>query len=193
MKPSAPTTRGGAAHPAQVDQAGTTVKPGKREIIDIDDTFCAAHCGQSRVLERASRRARLCIVTKRLRRHRPKTRIVWRGDSHYGRVEATDWAEDNDTDYILGSPAMPCSTPWRRPPTISACITRSVARRSCALLPGSCTGQQLEAAAQSGGAARMLAADCRGRDRYAPGGRHPLCRHLASFSYLAMSLVLLAC
>jgi hypothetical protein len=27
-------------------------------------------------------------VTKRLRRHWPKTRIVWRGDSHYGRVEA---------------------------------------------------------------------------------------------------------
>jgi Transposase DDE domain group 1 len=32
----------------------------------------------------------------------PNTRIVWRGDSHYGRVEAMDWAEDNDTDYIFG-------------------------------------------------------------------------------------------
>ena len=41
-------------------------------------------------------------VTKRLRRHWPNTRIVWRGDSHYGRVEAMDWAEDNDTDYIFG-------------------------------------------------------------------------------------------
>jgi hypothetical protein len=29
-----------------VDQAGTTVKPGKQEILDIDDTFCAAHGGQ---------------------------------------------------------------------------------------------------------------------------------------------------
>jgi hypothetical protein len=29
-------------------------------------------------------------VTKRLRRHWPNTRIVWRGDSHYGRVEAMD-------------------------------------------------------------------------------------------------------
>jgi hypothetical protein len=28
-------------------------------------------------------------VTKRLRTHWPNTRIVWRGDSHYGRVEAT--------------------------------------------------------------------------------------------------------
>jgi hypothetical protein len=33
------------------------------------------------------------LVTKRLRRHWPKTRIVWRGDSHYGRVEAMDWAD----------------------------------------------------------------------------------------------------
>jgi hypothetical protein len=41
-------------------------------------------------------------VTKRLRRHWPNTRIVWRGDSHYGRVEAMDWAEDNATDYIFG-------------------------------------------------------------------------------------------
>jgi Transposase DDE domain group 1 len=41
-------------------------------------------------------------VTKRLRRHWPKTRIVWRGDSHYGRVEAMEWAEDNNTDYIFG-------------------------------------------------------------------------------------------
>jgi len=41
-------------------------------------------------------------VTKRMRRHWPKTRIVWRGDSHYGRVEAMEWAENNDTDYIFG-------------------------------------------------------------------------------------------
>jgi hypothetical protein len=41
-------------------------------------------------------------VTKRLRRHWPNTRIVWRGDSHYGRVEAMDWAEDNDAHYIFG-------------------------------------------------------------------------------------------
>jgi hypothetical protein len=41
-------------------------------------------------------------VTKRVRRHWPKTRIVWRGDSHYGRVEAMEWAEDHDADYIFG-------------------------------------------------------------------------------------------
>src|SRR4051812_31674842 len=31
-----------------------------------------------------------------------RTRIVWRGDSHYGRVEAMEWAENNDADYIFG-------------------------------------------------------------------------------------------
>jgi Transposase DDE domain group 1 len=37
-----------------------------------------------------------------MKRHWPNTRIVWRGDSHYDRVEAMDWAEDNATDYIFG-------------------------------------------------------------------------------------------
>jgi Transposase DDE domain group 1 len=41
-------------------------------------------------------------TTKRLRTHWPNTRIVWRGDSHYGRVEAMEWAEDNGVDYIFG-------------------------------------------------------------------------------------------
>jgi len=31
-------------------------------------------------------------VTKRLRQHWPNTRILWRGDGHYGRVEAMEWA-----------------------------------------------------------------------------------------------------
>jgi hypothetical protein len=41
-------------------------------------------------------------VTKRLKRHWRRTRIIWRGDSHYGRVEAMEWAENNDADYIFG-------------------------------------------------------------------------------------------
>jgi len=28
--------------------------------------------------------------------------MVWRGDSHYGRVEAKEWAEDDGVDYIFG-------------------------------------------------------------------------------------------
>ncbi len=31
---------------ALIDQFGTTVRPGKLEILDIDDTFCVAHGGQ---------------------------------------------------------------------------------------------------------------------------------------------------
>jgi hypothetical protein len=40
-------------------------------------------------------------MTKRLRKHWPHTRIVWRGDSHYGRVEAMEWAENDGDDYIF--------------------------------------------------------------------------------------------
>src|SRR5919197_1207097 len=121
---------------ALVDQAGTTVKPGKQEILDIDDTFCAAHGGQQLAFWNAHHDERgfasmhiyhvasgtpvatilrpartpkgtevstvIKHVTRRLRRHWPKTRIVWRGDSHYGRVEAMEWAENDDADYIFG-------------------------------------------------------------------------------------------
>jgi hypothetical protein len=43
-------------------------------------------------------------VTKLLKKHWPNTIIVWRGDSHYGRVEAMEWIEENDGDYIFGLP-----------------------------------------------------------------------------------------
>jgi len=39
---------------------------------------------------------------KHMRRHSPKTRIIWRGGSRYGRVENMDCADHNDTDYIFG-------------------------------------------------------------------------------------------
>ena len=41
-------------------------------------------------------------VTRRIRRHWPTTRIVWRGDSHYGREEAMEWAENSGCGYIFG-------------------------------------------------------------------------------------------
>jgi hypothetical protein len=121
---------------ALVDQFGTTIKPGRLEILDIDDTFCAAHGGQQLAFWNAHhdergfasmhiyhvasgtplaailRPARTpkgtevrCVikhVTQRLRQHWPNTRIVWRGDSHYGRVEAMEWAENDGEDYIFG-------------------------------------------------------------------------------------------
>ena len=43
-------------------------------------------------------------ITKLLKKHWPDTRIVWRGDSHYGRVEGLEWIEENDGDYIFGLP-----------------------------------------------------------------------------------------
>ena len=121
---------------ALLDQFGTSVKPGKLEVLDIDDTFCAAHGGQqlafwnahhdergfaslhiyhvasgtpvaailrpARTPKGSEVRTVIRHVTKRLRRHWPKTRLVWRGDSHYGRVEAMEWAEDHHADYIFG-------------------------------------------------------------------------------------------
>ena len=121
---------------ALIDQFGTTIKAGAQEVLDIDDTFCAAHGGQqlafwnahhdergfasihiyhvasgtpvvtilrpARTPKGTEVRTVIKHVTKRMMRHWPKTRIVWRGDSHYGRVEAMDWTEDNDADYIFG-------------------------------------------------------------------------------------------
>jgi hypothetical protein len=121
---------------ALLDQFGTTVKPGRLEILDIDDTFCAAHGAQQLAFWNAHHDERgfasmhiyhvasgtpvatilrpartpkgtevttvIKHVTKRLRQHWPNARLVWRGDSHYGRVEAMDWAEGNGVDYIFG-------------------------------------------------------------------------------------------
>jgi hypothetical protein len=129
-------TEAGRLSAALLDQFGATVKPGRLEALDIDDTFCAAHGGQqlafwnahhdergfasmhiyhvasgtpvvailrpARTPKGTEVRTVIKHVTKRLRRHWRKTRIIWRGDSHYGRVEAMDWAEDNDADYIFG-------------------------------------------------------------------------------------------
>ena len=121
---------------ALLDQFGETVKPGRMEILDIDDTFCAAHGGQQLAFwnahhdergfasmhiyhvasctpvaailrpARTPKGTEVCTVvrhvTKRLRKHWANTRIVWRGDSHYGRFEAMEWAENDGADYIFG-------------------------------------------------------------------------------------------
>ena len=41
-------------------------------------------------------------LVHRIRRHWPRTRIVFRGDSHYGRTQAMAWCEENGVDYIFG-------------------------------------------------------------------------------------------
>jgi Transposase DDE domain group 1 len=47
-------------------------------------------------------RAIIRHVVRCIRRHWPKTRLCWRGDSHYARPEVTDWCEANGIDYIFG-------------------------------------------------------------------------------------------
>ena len=41
-------------------------------------------------------------LVRRIRRHWPHTRIVFRVDSHYGRAEAMAWCEENGVKYIFG-------------------------------------------------------------------------------------------
>jgi hypothetical protein len=41
-------------------------------------------------------------LVRRMRRHWPKTRIGFRGDSHYGRAEAMAWADAAGAPYIFG-------------------------------------------------------------------------------------------
>jgi len=41
-------------------------------------------------------------LVRRIRMHWPKTAILVRGDSHYGRKEAMEWCEQNGVQYIFG-------------------------------------------------------------------------------------------
>jgi hypothetical protein len=47
-------------------------------------------------------RAHVRRLVRRIRMHWPKTAILIRGDSHYGRKEAMEWCEQNRVDYIFG-------------------------------------------------------------------------------------------
>ena len=49
-------------------------------------------------------------LVRRIRRHWPRTRLTFRGDSHYGRREAMAWCEDNGVDYIFGLSGNPTLT-----------------------------------------------------------------------------------
>jgi hypothetical protein len=41
---------------------------------------------------------------RHIRQRWTKTRITFRGDSHYARPEAMDWCEKNGVDYVFGLP-----------------------------------------------------------------------------------------
>jgi hypothetical protein len=52
-------------------------------------------------------------VIGRIRSHWPKVRILVRGDSHYGRVEAMEWCEQQGVDYVFvfaGNPVLKAMT-----------------------------------------------------------------------------------
>jgi len=122
---------------ALVDQYAAHVDPGGEVVLDIDDTFCAAHGGQqlafwnahhdergfatmhvtdtarglpvvailrpARTPKGTEVRTVIKHITKRIRCQWPATtRLIWRGDSHYGRVEAMQWLEENDGHFIFG-------------------------------------------------------------------------------------------
>ena len=208
-------TEAGRLSAALLDQFGATVKPGKLEVLDIDDTFCAAHGGQQLAFwnahhdergfasmhiyhvasgtpvaailrpARTPKGSEACTaikhVTKRLRRHWPKTRLVWRGDSHYRRVEAMDWAEEHGADYIFGLAGNAALDALAAETAVNLRFYHAMSSKPKPRTYVSFLYQagQLETAAQSRGAARVLAAAERWRDRHAPGGRHPLRRDLA--------------
>src|ERR1700736_5272719 len=149
---------------ALLDQFGTTVKPGKQEILDIDDTFCAAHGGQqlafwnahhdergfasmhiyhvasgtpvatilrpARTPKGTEVRTVIKHVTKRLRQHWPNTYIVWRGDSHYGRVEAMEWAEDDGADYNFGLPGNTALAALVAEPADNLCLHHAMSSKA---------------------------------------------------------------
>ncbi len=47
-------------------------------------------------------RSHLRRLVRTIRTHWPRTRLVIRGHSHYGRPEVMEWCEANDVDYIFG-------------------------------------------------------------------------------------------
>jgi hypothetical protein len=49
-------------------------------------------------------RGHLRRLVRRLRRHWPQTRIMIRGDGHYGRPEVMEWCDNNGVDFIFGLP-----------------------------------------------------------------------------------------
>lgn len=49
-------------------------------------------------------------LVRRIRRHWPKTAVIFRGDSHYGRPEAMEWCESNGIGYIFGLAGNPVLT-----------------------------------------------------------------------------------
>ena len=77
----------------------------------------------------------------RIRRHWPHTRIVFRGDSHYGRPQAMAWCEENGVDYIFGLAGNRAlhALAYEVADDVSRCAAPRPARTGCAASPPSPT------------------------------------------------------
>jgi hypothetical protein len=146
---------------ALVDQYCASVAPGREVVLDIDDTFSAAHGCQQLAFWNAHHDERgfatmhvtdtargvpvvailrpartpkgtevatvVKHLTRRIARRWPGTRLIWRGDSHYGRVEAMAWCEANGAGYIFGLAGNAA---------LAACVVAEAARLRLAHLLG---------------------------------------------------------
>jgi hypothetical protein len=112
-------------------------------------------------------------LTRRIRRHFPKTRITWRGDSHYGRPEAIAWCEDNAAGFIFGLAGNIALDRLCQEAADDLCVRRAEAcaetMRAFASFPLS--GQELGQAAQGR----------RAHGGHGTGARHPVRGHLAAW------------
>jgi Transposase DDE domain group 1 len=70
-------------------------------------------------------RAVIKHVVRRIRRHWPKTRLCWRGDSHYARPEAMDWCEENGVEYVFGLAGNDVLQAAVRPSADDLCVRRA--------------------------------------------------------------------
>ena len=109
-------------------------------------------------------------VIGHIRRHWPKVRILVRGDSHYGRVEAMEWCEEQGVDYIFGFGGNAVLKAMTQEAADALCVGRAQGRGEAAQLRhAELRRQELEQGAPH---RRPHRGD-------AEGPRHPLRRHLA--------------
>jgi hypothetical protein len=71
-------------------------------------------------------RAHLRRLVHRICRNWPKTRITFRGDSHYGRKEAMQWCEQNGVTYIFGLGANKVLAEQIFPKLDECCVRRAI-------------------------------------------------------------------
>ncbi len=80
-------------------------------------------------------RAHLRRLTRHIRKRWPKTRVLFRGDGHYARLEAMAWRDDHGVDYVFGlSGRSPHQRRWtkRRTPFAPSAIDDKDAARGYA-------------------------------------------------------------